>query len=129
MRITIVGAGAIGGSAGAYLTAAGQDVLLVDRAADHVAAMNDQGLRITGVRGERVVRVKACTPADLEGPLEFVIIAVKGQFTAAALETVVPLLAPHGFTYGPAKAKQLLAPAGYPKAGMAYNSQAMPSGS
>ncbi len=97
MRITIVGAGAIGGSAGACLTAAGHDVLLVDRAADHVAAMTDRGLRITGVRGERVVQVKACTPADLEGPLEFVIIAVKGQFTAGALETVVPLLAPDGF--------------------------------
>jgi len=97
VRITIIGAGAIGGSAGAYLTAAGHDVLLVDRAADHVAAMTDQGLRVTGVRGERVVRVKACTPADLKGPLEFVILAVKGQFTAAALETVVPLLAPHGF--------------------------------
>jgi 2-dehydropantoate 2-reductase len=97
MRITIVGAGAIGGSAGAYLAAAGHDVLLVDRAADHVAAITEQGLRITGVRGERVVRVKACTPADLRGPLEFVIIAVKGQFTSAALETVVPLLAPHGF--------------------------------
>jgi dipeptide transport system substrate-binding protein len=33
------------------------------------------------------------------------------------------------YAYDPAKAKQLLAPAGYPKAGMAYNSQAMPSGS
>jgi 2-dehydropantoate 2-reductase len=97
MRITIIGAGAIGGSAGAYLTAAGHDVLLVDRVADHVAAMTEQGLRISGVRGERVVRVKACTPADLTGPLEFVIIAVKGQFTSAALETVVPLLAPTGF--------------------------------
>ena len=97
MRITIIGAGAIGGSAGGYLAAAGHDVLLVDRAADHVAAITEQGLRITGVRGERVVRVKACMPADLTGPLEFVIIAVKGQFTSAALETVVPLLAPHGF--------------------------------
>jgi 2-dehydropantoate 2-reductase len=97
MRITIIGAGAIGGSAGAYLTAAGHDVLLVDPVAEHVAAMTEQGLRITGVRGERVVRVKACMPADLTGPLEFVIIAVKGQFTSAALETVVPLLATDGF--------------------------------
>lgn len=96
MRITIVGAGAIGGSTGAFLTAAGHDVLLVDSAAEHVAAMNQHGLRISGVRGERVVRVTACTPAELSGPLEFVIIAVKGQHTSAALRTVVPLLAPDG---------------------------------
>ena len=30
MRITIIGAGAIGGSAGAYLTAAGHDVRSAD---------------------------------------------------------------------------------------------------
>ncbi|WP_280177633.1 2-dehydropantoate 2-reductase N-terminal domain-containing protein [Arsenicitalea aurantiaca] len=31
MKITIIGAGAIGGLAGAYMSRAGHDVLLVDR--------------------------------------------------------------------------------------------------
>ncbi len=48
MRITIVGAGAIGGTTGAYLSAAGHAVLLVDTVAEHVATINQRGLRISG---------------------------------------------------------------------------------
>ena len=46
--ITIYGAGAIGGLTGACLARAGEDVLMVDKVADHVEAMNRRGLRITG---------------------------------------------------------------------------------
>ena len=46
--ILVWGAGAIGGSIGAALARAGHDVLFVDRAADHVAAINRSGLEITG---------------------------------------------------------------------------------
>jgi 2-dehydropantoate 2-reductase len=40
VTITVVGAGAIGGITGAALARAGHDVLLVDKAEDHVAAIN-----------------------------------------------------------------------------------------
>ena len=46
MTVTVVGAGAIGGVTGAALARAGHDVLLVDQAADHVAAINAGGLTI-----------------------------------------------------------------------------------
>ena len=46
MTITIYGAGAIGGITGARLAQVGHEVLLVDRAEDHVAAMNARGLTI-----------------------------------------------------------------------------------
>src|SRR5262245_20402367 len=46
MTITVYGAGAIGGVTGAALAQAGHDVLLVDKAADHVAAVNAHGLAI-----------------------------------------------------------------------------------
>ena len=46
MRITIVGAGAIGGTTGAYLAKAGEDVLLVDVVKEHVDAINERGLKI-----------------------------------------------------------------------------------
>ena len=52
--ITIVGAGAIGGTIGAYLDDAGYDVTLVDAAPEHVEAIRERGLRITGVRGEQI---------------------------------------------------------------------------
>ena len=46
--ITIYGAGAIGGIMGAGMANAGEDVLFVDKAPEHVKAMNAAGLRISG---------------------------------------------------------------------------------
>lgn len=97
MRITIIGAGAIGGTVGAYLTSAGHDTALVDTVPEHVAAMNERGLRISGIRGDRVFKVTACAPEQLRAPLEFVILAVKAQATRAALGPLVPLLSADGF--------------------------------
>ena len=53
--ILIWGAGAIGGTLGAAFIRAGHDVVFVDSEADHVAAINAQGLRIAGpiFRGHR----------------------------------------------------------------------------
>ena len=48
MRITIVGAGAIGGTVGAFLAKGGEDVLFVDVVTEHVEAINTRGLTITG---------------------------------------------------------------------------------
>lgn len=97
MKITILGSGAIGGLAGAYMTKAGHDVLLVDRWTEHVDAMNEHGVRIDGVRGELTVPVRATTPDRLEGPLEAVLIATKSQHTEDAVRHVLPLLGPDGF--------------------------------
>ena len=46
--ILIWGAGAIGGTLGAYLARAGEDVLLVDIVEPHVEAMKRDGLFIEG---------------------------------------------------------------------------------
>ncbi len=48
MEFVIIGAGAIGGSMGAYLARAGHEVLLVESDAAHVQAMQSGGLRIEG---------------------------------------------------------------------------------
>ena len=46
--VLIWGAGAIGASLGAAFVRAGEQVIFVDTAADHVEAINRDGLTITG---------------------------------------------------------------------------------
>ena len=96
MTVTIYGAGAIGGITGARLAQAGHDVLLVDKAEDHVAAMNARGLTIDSREGSVTIPVRAVTPAQLGGDLELVLLAVKSQDTPAALEVLAPRLAADG---------------------------------
>jgi 2-dehydropantoate 2-reductase len=96
MTITVYGAGAIGGVTGAALARAGHDVLLVDRAADHVAAMNAHGLTIENRDGSVTVPVRAISPGTLGPDLGLVLLAVKSQDTPAALEVLAPRLAADG---------------------------------
>ena len=95
--IAVWGAGAIGGTVGAHLARAGHEVLFIDRAADHVAAINRGGLAITGPIVEFSVRAHAVTPAELHGPLDRVLLCVKAQDTRAAAEQIRPHLAGGGY--------------------------------
>ncbi|HKC40406.1 MAG TPA: 2-dehydropantoate 2-reductase N-terminal domain-containing protein, partial [Gemmatimonadales bacterium] len=61
-RSLIWGAGAIGGTLGAYLTRAGGDITMVDTAVEHVDAITRDGLRVTGPIEEFMVRIPAFTP-------------------------------------------------------------------
>jgi 2-dehydropantoate 2-reductase len=94
MRVTIVGAGAIGGTVGAYLARSGTAVEMVDKDAAHVAAMTEKGLTIQGFDETFTVSVEAITPGKLSGPLEVVLLAVKAQHTADAVRSVAPALTP-----------------------------------
>src|SRR5262245_36307945 len=96
MTVTVVGAGAIGGVTGAALARAGHDVLLVDRAADHVAAMSAGGLTIATADGAWTVPVRAVTPDAMPGTVDLVLLAVKAQHTVDALDLIAPRLATRG---------------------------------
>jgi 2-dehydropantoate 2-reductase len=96
MTITIVGAGAIGGTTGAALAEAGHDVLLVDSNAAHVEAINAQGLTVEREGKATTTRVRAAHARDLGQGLELVMLAVKSHHTAEALMTLVPRLAAGG---------------------------------
>jgi 2-dehydropantoate 2-reductase len=95
-RILVVGAGAIGGVAGAALTRAGQDVTLVDVDDAHREAMRRDGLTIEGYPETHTVPVRALRPDELAGTYDVVFLAVKSQHTAAALRPIVPHLAADG---------------------------------
>jgi 2-dehydropantoate 2-reductase len=96
MRALIWGAGAIGGTLGAHLARAGQDVTLVDVVDDHVAAINRSGLRITGPIAELIARVPAFTPDALSGVWGTIVLATKAHHTEAAAHALAPHLARDG---------------------------------
>jgi 2-dehydropantoate 2-reductase len=94
MRIAVVGAGGIGCIYGASLANAGVDVIFVARGA-HLAAMQANGLKIEGDRGEIVVSRANATddPADI-GVVDYVILCVKLWDVEAAGEAIRPIVGP-----------------------------------
>ena len=95
--ILVWGAGAIGGSLGAAFLRAGESVVFVDSAADHVAAILRDGLEITGPVAPGRVRAPAVTPGALGGTFRRCILAVKAHHTAQAIDALAPHLAADGF--------------------------------
>jgi len=96
MKITVVGAGAMGGSYGGLLAVAGHEVSLIDAWQAHVDAIDRDGLRVDGVRGDHRVRVSASSGLIGEGA-DLAIVFVDANNTAAAAATVAQVLAPGGF--------------------------------
>jgi len=96
VAITVFGAGAIGGIAGACAALAGEDVTFVDRVSEHVQQINNEGLLISGLRGKEVrVKVKALEPAQLKDELDLVLLCVKSQNTVEAMDTLTPYIGPN----------------------------------
>lgn len=95
-RILVCGAGAIGGTAGAFLKRAGHPITMVDANRAHVEAIRTRGFTITGPIAEFSVVCEAYTPEELKGGFDLVLFAVKSYHTQAAIEMVKPHLAPRG---------------------------------
>jgi 2-dehydropantoate 2-reductase len=95
--ILIWGAGAIGGTIGAYWARAGIPVLLVDIVPEHVEACRTTGLAISGPIEEFRQVVPSVTPAELTGTYSRIVLAVKAGATEDALVALKPHLAAEGF--------------------------------
>lgn len=89
LKFTVLGAGAIGGTVGAYMLRGGEDVTFVDAARDHVEAMKANGLTIKGYDETFTLPVKALHVDELSGPLDVVLLAVKAQHTEAAVRSIM----------------------------------------
>jgi 2-dehydropantoate 2-reductase len=96
-RILIWGAGAIGGTAGAYLKRAGHDISFVDVVEDHVRAIRTTGLKITGPVDQFTVVAPAFTPDEVQGTWDMIFLAVKAQHTEAATRALMPHLSQDGY--------------------------------
>jgi 2-dehydropantoate 2-reductase len=96
MKIAVLGAGAMGSAIGARLADAGNDVTLVDVWREAVEAINERGLKIQNKAGETTVhKIRAVTsPAQIDGPVDLVLVFVKCYHTVEAVRSVLPLLGP-----------------------------------
>jgi 2-dehydropantoate 2-reductase len=95
--IVIWGAGAIGGTVGAYLIRAGQPVVFVEKDEDHVAAINSKGLEIEGPIEQFTVPARAFTPATFEGSHGRILLCVKAHHTREAAAQLALHLAADGY--------------------------------
>jgi len=95
MKIAVIGAGGVGGAFGAALAKAGADVTFVARGA-HLAAMQKNGLRITGGRGEtHILPTQATDRPEALGPVDYVLFCVKLWDVESAGEAIRPLVGPN----------------------------------
>ncbi|MFL5566127.1 MAG: ketopantoate reductase family protein [Gemmatimonadaceae bacterium] len=94
MKITVVGAGAIGAYYGGQLARAGHDVTLYARG-DNLAAIRERGLEIRTPDGSSVVQLAATDRVQELGNADFAILGVK-SYSLDSIATVVQSVARNG---------------------------------
>lgn len=95
MKITVVGAGAMGSLFGGLLAERGHDVTLVDVNAAHLQAIGTHGLRLHNDQADRYIRtLRACRPDEADGVPDLVLLFTKTLHTAGALAGVAHLMGP-----------------------------------
>ncbi|RWD46498.1 2-dehydropantoate 2-reductase [Mesorhizobium sp.] len=92
MRITIFGAGAIGGYLAAKLAMAGRVDLSIMARGAHLDAIKTAGLRLIEDSHESVASVRAAAQAQELGVQDYVVLALKAHSLAPALDQIAPLL-------------------------------------
>lgn len=97
MKVTIIGAGAIGGTIGAHMFRAGHDVTLCDADEEYVRAIQQDGIRIEGPVEQFTARVPAIMPEELPDRIDHAIVAVKSLHSASAAELLRHRLSPDGW--------------------------------
>ena len=96
MKIAVLGAGAMGSLFGGLLAESGQAVTLIDVNDAHVGAVREHGLRLETDAGDRRLDgLHACRPEQAEAAPDLLLIFTKTLHTAAALEAVAHIIAPH----------------------------------
>jgi 2-dehydropantoate 2-reductase len=95
--ILVWGAGAIGGTIGAFLARAGHKIHFVDLVDDHVRTIEERGLQIDGPVAAFSIRCHAMLPHEVQRRYGRIFLAVKAQHTAEALAGLTPYLADDGY--------------------------------
>src|SRR6202048_1328845 len=103
-KIAIVGAGAVGGYAGAHMVQAGEDVTYIDPWPENVEAIRKDGLRITHIRDvepftvkPRALHLTEAQQLSKEAPIDIAFVCMKSYDTAWATTLIKQYLAPGGY--------------------------------
>ena len=103
-NIAIVGAGALGGHVGGYLTKAGHRITLIDPWPEHVEKMRRDGLTLRGETAPEnfTVPVNAIHLTELQNtirgePFDLAFVSMKSYDTIWATEMIKPYLSSEGF--------------------------------
>jgi len=95
MKITIVGAGAMGSLFGGLLAESGNEVTLIDLNDAHIGAIRAHGLRLATDGGDRqVAALKALRPEEAVDIPDLLMVFTKTLHTSAALSGVRHLIGP-----------------------------------
>ena len=97
MRIAVVGTGGVGGYFGGRLAQAGEDVVFLARGT-HLRAIQEHGLQVESADSDFTVCPAQATddPARI-GPVDLVLLTVKGWQVPQAIETMSPLVGSETF--------------------------------
>ena len=93
LKVTVMGAGAVGCYFGGMLARAGHDVTLVARPA-HVEAISRDGLRLETKTFDEHVRLRGVTDPAAAAGADLVLFCVKSMDTEAAGRQLQPFLRP-----------------------------------
>lgn len=94
-RIAVIGTGAMGSVYAVLLAEAGHDVVAVDGWQDHVDAINERGLRLSGASGDRTITsLHAATDSGDAGACDLYIIATKASGVGEAARMVASVMRP-----------------------------------
>jgi 2-dehydropantoate 2-reductase len=93
MKITVYGAGAIGGHLGAMMSRAGYDVSLIARG-PHLEAMRANGLKQITRDEEFVTHPRVTDDPSTLGPQDYVVMSLKSYQAPGVVEAMQPLLGP-----------------------------------
>src|SRR6476469_10005330 len=103
-KIAFVGAGAVGGYAGAHMVKAGEDVTFIDPWPAHVEHMRKHGLKVTHAMTEpeftvtvRALHLNDAQQLATEPPLDIAFVCMKSYDTAWATTLIKHYLAPDAY--------------------------------
>lgn len=93
MKIAIVGVGAMGSVYAGLLAEAGNEVWAIDLWQEHLDAIRNNGLRVEGASGDRVVKdLQVSADTSEPGPCDLIIIATKASGVGSAARSIGPLM-------------------------------------